>query len=59
MAKGTFKMDGLRKMMDNSILQKREKTSVALSMQRLYQHLLVNALNLVKDKDDGKITFSI
>ena len=54
-AKGTFKMYGLRKWMDYNILQKREKTSEALSMQTLYQHLLLRAYHLINDKDDGKI----
>ena len=54
-AKGTFKMYGLRKWIDYNILQKREKTSEALSMQTLYQHLLLSAYHLINDKDDGKI----
>ena len=67
-AKGTFKMFGLRKMMDYSILQKREKNNEALSMQRLYKHLLVNVfngmnafktINLENMKDDGKVILSI
>ena len=44
---GTFKMDGIRKMLDNSILQK--NSGAALSMQRLYLHLLA----LVDDKEYG------
>lgn len=54
MSEGAFKMDGLRKWLDYSLLQKETTKSEALSMQRLYKHLLSVASRVINLNGGGK-----